>query len=264
MRRPRRFHALLALAILSSLPASLITYRHLQTNAKPLVDARQQDAMVMPLLPIQTNSAKLSEQDILRFEVGYGSLPLNFEPNRDQADPRMKSLSRAGHRTLWLTNDEAVLAVGRRSRVALPDARQAGGVNDQTVPAVLRMKFVGASTNPRIAGEARQQGTVNYFIGRPDQWRTNIHTYARIHYRSLYPGVDLIFHGDKQELEYDLVVSPRANPGRIRLGVSGVENLHLDADGNLVRQTPAGDVVQRKPRIYQRKGTKLVAIAATL
>jgi hypothetical protein len=123
------------------------------------------------------------------------------------------------------------------------------------------MKFVGANVNPRIAGEARQQGTVNYFIGRPEQWRTKIPVYSRVRYSSLYPGIDLVFYGNNRELEYDLVVSPGSDPGQIKLGISGAENMRIDEDGNLILKTSAGDVAQQKPKIYQRKGTNLVAVA---
>jgi len=262
VRRPRKFHAFLALAILFFLFAGLITYLHLSTSAKPLASARQQDATVMPLLPIQTNPAKVREQDRLRIEAGYGNLPLSFEPNRGQTDPKVKFLSRAGNQTLWLTADEAVLAVGRTPRVGPPDERQAAGANGQTVPAVLRMKFAGANHNARVSGEDRQAGVVNYFAGRPDQWRTNIHTYSRIRYHDLYPGIDLIFHGNKQELEYDLVVSRGADPGQIKLAIAGADEIKIDAQGNLVLKTSQGEVVQQKPKVYQRKGTTLKAVSA--
>lgn len=261
VRRPGKSHAFLAIAILSSLLADLITYRHLPTNAQPLVGDRQQDATVRSLLPIQTSPAKVREQDRLRIESGYGNLALSFEPNRGQTDPRVKFLSHAGHRILWLTSDEAVLAVGKPPRVGSPEARQTAGANDQTVPAVLRMKFAGANHNARVSGEDRQAGVVSYFAGKPDQWRTNIHTYARVCYHSLYPGIDLIFHGNKKELEYDLVVSPGADPGQIKLGISGAESLRLDEDGNLVLKTSQGEVIQQKPKVYQRKGTALTTVA---
>jgi hypothetical protein len=262
MLRPYKLHSLLALAILSSLLAGLITYRHLSTHAKSLVGDRRQDATVMSLVSIHSNPAEAHERDRLRVEVGYGNLPLSFEPNRGQTDPRVKFLSRVGNRTLWLTSDEAVLAVGRPSRRAGPDAKRAAAVKEnQIAPAVLRMKFVGANSSPTIEGEARQSGTVNYFSGKPDQWRTNIATYARVRYHSLYPGIDLVFYGNNRELEYDLVVSPGADPRQIKLAVAGAEEIRIDAEGNLVLKTAAGDVIQRKPKIYQRKGTTLTAVA---
>src|SRR6185369_5130136 len=52
-----------------------------------------------------------------------------------------------------------------------------------------------------------------------------------------------------------------ADPGQIRLGIAGAESLRLDAEGNLVLKTAAGDVIQQKPRTYQRKGGKLVTVA---
>lgn len=261
MRRPRKLHAFLALALLSSLLAGLITYRHLSTNANPPVSDRHQDGTAMSRLPIQTNPAKVREQDRLRIEAGYGNLPLSFEQNLGQTDPKVKFLSRTGNRTLWLTADEAVLAIGRPRRAASPDARQSAGAIGRTVPAVLRMKFAGANHNTGVSGEDRQSGVVNYFVGKPDQWRTNIHTYARIRYRSLYPGVDLIFHGDKQELEYDLVISRGADPGQIKLAIAGADEIRIDAEGNLVLKTSQGEVIQQKPKIYQRKGTTLKAVA---
>ncbi|MGB9123418.1 MAG: SBBP repeat-containing protein [Candidatus Angelobacter sp.] len=216
----------------------------------------------MPPVSNSSLPTEAQEQTRSRIEVGYGNLPLSFEPNRGQTDPRVKFLSRAGNRTLWLTSDEAVLAVGRPSRPDGPDAKKAGAVKeDQIAPAVLRMKFVGANTSPAIEGEARQSGTVNYFAGKPNEWRTNIATYARVRYRSLYPGIDLVFYGNNRELEYDLVVGAGADPGRIKLAVAGADEVRIDAEGNLVLKTSQGEVAQQKPKVYQRKGNTLTAVA---
>ena len=264
MLHRNKLYSFLALAILSSLfLACLIANRHLPVQEKPLTGAKPQNAAVIPLVSDSSNPAEAEEQTRLSVEAGYGNLPLSFEPNRGQTDSQVKFLSHAGHRTLWLTSDEAVLAVGRRSRAhpSNQKEKEKSLQANESAPAVLRMKFVGASANPRVAGETRQQGTVNYFMGKPEQWRTKIPVYSRVRYSSLYPGIDLVFYGTNRELEYDLAVSPGADPGRIKLGISGAENMRIDGDGNLVLKTAAGDVIQQKPRIYQRKGTNLVAVA---
>lgn len=263
MLRQLKLYSSLALAIFSALLACLITYRHSARPDNTPAGERPQNAAVISLSSSGLKPAEAQEQNRLRIEVGYGNLPLSFEPNRGQTDPKVKFLSHAGHRTLWLTNDEAVLAVGGRSG-AHPSNRRGAEKSlqaNESAPAVLHMKFVGANANPRVAGEARQQGTVNYFIGRPEQWRTKIPVYSRVRYSSLYPGIDLVFYGNNRELEYDLVVSPGSDPGQIKLGISGAENMSIDEDGNLVLKTAAGDVIQQKPRIYQRKGTNLVAVS---
>ncbi len=193
----------------------------------------------------------------------YGSLPISFEPNRGQTDSQVKFLSRVGNRTLWLTGNEAVLAVVHRSAVSKSKSKEKRGAaphQRQVSAAVLRMRFLEANRDPRIEGEAPQPGTVNYFFGRPSQWRTHIPTYARVRYRQLYPGIDLVFYGNNRQLEYDVVVSPGADPERIRFAVEGAEAIRMDADGNLILKTSQGEVMQQKPKIYQREGARLAKV----
>src|SRR5262249_9145044 len=72
--------------------------------------------------------------------------------------------------------------------------------------AVLRMKIVGANPQPEVAGGVELPGKVNYFIGNdPKKWRTNISTYAKVKYQGVYPGIDLVYYGNQQQLEYDFV-----------------------------------------------------------
>jgi hypothetical protein len=259
MFRRSKLSLFLALVIFSSLPAGLITYRHLSKQKWPSTETQPQNKTI--LRSTASNLAETQEGDRLRVEASYGNLPLSFEPNRGQTDAQVKFLARAGNHMLWLTSDEAVLAVGRPPRPIGPDTKQAAAAKEnQNAPAILRMKFVGANANPRIAGEDKQSGTVNYFAGKPNEWRTKIPVYSRVRYSSLYPGIDLVFYGNNRELEYDLVVSPGADPGRIKLAVTGADEIRIEDEANLVLSTSQGELVQQKPRIYQRKGTTLTAV----
>ena len=264
MLRPRKvsFTPILLVSIL--VLVCLIAAQYIPKHSRSAHQAQPQNepGTLREVSMTSPSPAKVQDSMRLRVEASYGNLPLAFEANQGQTDAQVKFLSRAGNHTLWLTSDEAVLAVGRAPRSIGSDTKQAAAAKEnQSAPAILRMKFVGANAHPRIAGEAKQPGTVNYFAGKQNEWRTTIPVYARVRYRSLYPGIDLVFYGNNRELEYDLVVSPGADPGRIKFGISGAENLHLDADGNLVLKTADGDVIQQKPRIYQRKGASLVAVA---
>src|SRR5512144_2860812 len=51
---------------------------------------------------------------------GYGMVPLSFERNRGQADPRVRYLARGGGYSLFLTSSEAVLSL----RAGEPDGRE--------------------------------------------------------------------------------------------------------------------------------------------
>jgi len=92
--------------------------------------------------------------------------------------------------------------------------------NQAILPGVGRISW-RRSTSPEA--EDALPGVSNYFIGSdPKAWRANVPRFARIRYRDLEPGIDLVFYqGPGGELEYDLVVAPGADPGRIRLHTEG-------------------------------------------
>jgi hypothetical protein len=213
----------------------------------------------------------------LQLASAYGKFPLSFEANQGQTNPRVKFLSRGSGYSLFLTPTEAVLTLrssGRESQVKgqktvaerpgllsgraaanefLKERSAAELQNKSAVQeTVLRMKLVGANPAPKISGVDELAGKSNYFIGKdPKKWRTNVPIYAKVNYQRVYPGVDLVYHGTQGKLEYDFVVAPGADPGVIRLSFEGAEGLELDAQGNLVLRTAAGELRQHKPVVYQ-------------
>ncbi len=146
------------------------------------------------------------------------------------------------------------------ARLGLPAAMLPRALQQpqQVVQSVLRLHLAGANPHPQIVGLDRLPGVSNYFIGRdPRRWRTNVPAYARVAYRNIYPGVDLVYYGNQGHLEYDLVVAPGATIGNIRLAVAGARHVQMDRAGNVVLRFAAGDLHQIKPAIYQQvDGTK--------
>jgi len=182
----------------------------------------------------------------------YRGLPLIFEANAGQTDPAVKFLSRGPGYTLFLTPTEAALALIRSPADADP-ARKG---------TLLRMKLVGANSRPSVSGLAEQPGKVNYFIGDdPKQWRTNVPTYAKVKYESVYPGVDLVYYGDGRQLEYDFVVAPGSDPKVIALAFEGADNLEVDAQGDVVLAVNGGELRLRKPLVYQEVDGRRTPIA---
>ncbi|HYL99173.1 MAG TPA: SBBP repeat-containing protein, partial [Blastocatellia bacterium] len=66
-----------------------------------------------------------------------------------------------------------------------------------------------------------------------------------------YPGVDLLFYCGGDGLEYDIIVSPGADPSRVRIEVEGATSVKLTDDGQLTAETPSGTIRQIHPVIYQ-------------
>jgi uncharacterized protein (TIGR03437 family) len=158
--------------------------------------------------------------------------PLYLEPNLGQTDARVQFLARGGGMNLFLTGADAVVGLQ-------------GGTS-------LRMRMVGARRGVRGEGLEPLDGTSNYLRGRdPSRWRTGVPHFAKVRYREVLPGIDLVYHGTQGELEYDFVVAPGADPGRVRLRFVGAAGMRVDDEGNLVLKTRAGEVRQKKPVVYQ-------------
>jgi hypothetical protein len=177
-----------------------------------------------------------------RVSEAYGKLPLHFEANQGQTHKDVRFLSRGVGYSLYLTPGEAVLVLARPNQNAKAEAK----------PVALHMSLVGAAGKPRVSGREELPGKANYFIGKDrSNWRSNVPTYAKVHYGGVYPGIDLVYYGNQRQLEYDFVVAPGADPKKIVLGFKGANKMEIDAEGDLVLHARGGAIHQRKPVIYQ-------------
>ena len=173
-----------------------------------------------------------------RLIANYGNLPLSFEANGGQSDRQITFISRGlGFSLLLNKQGEAQLVFREKSVQA--NSMQSG----------LRMKFLGAAPAPTVEAMDRLPGTVNYFVG--NQSHSNVPTYEKVKYSGVYPGVDLVYYGNGGRLEHDFVVAPGADPAEISFRVDGATKLSLNAGGDLLLRTNAGEVQLQKPILYQ-------------
>jgi len=172
----------------------------------------------------------------------FGKLPLSFEENRGQADRQVKFVSQGQGYSMFLTSSGVVLSLQTSSSPSKAGQH-----------ALIRMGFSGAQC-AAVTGEEQQTARSSYFIGNdPAKWVTGAANYARVRYRALYPGVDLVFYGKQRQLEYDLVVAPGADPRAIGLKFDGVDRVRVDSAGNLVLSAGKGEIRQHRPIIYQER-----------
>ena len=89
-------------------------------TASPLAAGRQASVLGAPVAPrFRDNSPSGTRQEVqARVAEDFGKLPLSFEPNHEQTDARVKYLARGRGYTLFLTGDETVLSLRRRSAVS--------------------------------------------------------------------------------------------------------------------------------------------------
>jgi hypothetical protein len=169
-----------------------------------------------------------------------GALPLVFEENRGQADPNVRFTARRG-------------SIG----VAIePSAFTLAAPNGEWI----RFSFEAANDRAAVHGENRQRETRNYFIGNdPSRWVRDVPTWERVATEELYPGIDLIFRAAGENLEYDFIVKPGANPAVIRMIAEG--SLSLGNEGGALVASSGGRAVFRHlaPHSCQRGGAPVVS-----
>lgn len=186
----------------------------------------------------------------------YGKLPLTFEANRGQSNGQVKFLSRGKGYTAFLTSGGMVLSLRSGS-----SASGSPATHQKKTNTALQFRLLGANKNPVAVGEDLQPGKVNYFIGNnPAQWHTSVPTYAKVRYKNVYPGIDLIYYGNHRQLEYDFAVSPGADPRLIRFEIQGAKQIAVDTEGNLVLDMGSGQLHFQSPLVYQQSNGKRVAV----
>ncbi|MBV8844992.1 MAG: SBBP repeat-containing protein [Bryobacterales bacterium] len=69
--------------------------------------------------------------------------------------------------------------------------------------------------------------------------------------RGLYPGINVQFHDNGGNLEYDLNIAANASPDRVCIRLTGGGPIHIDAAGGLTIETASGVVRQTRPGVFQ-------------
>jgi len=175
--------------------------------------------------------------------TSFAQLPLYFEKNEGQSDSRVKFLARGSGYGVFLTSSSAVL---RLQHSALSTQKSAYR------PSVFSVEFLHRNPDPKIQGENELPGKSNYFIGNdPAKWHRGVPQFGRVRYASIYPGIDLVFYGNRGKLEYDFEIAPGADAAQIALKLEGVRHSFIDPEGNVVLAFAYGDVRLQAPRIYQ-------------
>jgi hypothetical protein len=209
-------------------------------------------------VPAQTNAGRpslvkgprVADSDSVqqrRVVEAYGRLPLSFEANEGQSDPRVRFLARGPGYMLFLSA-----------------AAEATLVSGKDKPQVARLELANANPRPEVRALEERTAKSYYFIGNdPNRWRTRVAHFGRVRYEGVYPGIDLIYYGNGDQLECDWIVAAGADPRRIQLRLASATAPRLDkASGDLELES-AGSVVRlRKPLAYQVAAGRRVAVDA--
>ena len=139
-------------------------------------------------------------------------LPLRFEENRGQWDASVRFTARSNGVNLQLTDRGPAFLVGS-SRV--------------------QIDLVHASASPESSSRSkscRPPPTI-WWAPQPVAYRSRQLRPRAL--PSVYPGIDVVYYGNRNQLEYDFVLAPGANPDAIRLNFRGDVKVSLTPGGDL-------------------------------
>lgn len=196
-------------------------------------------------------------------QAAYGRLPLGFEINRGQAEPAIDFVSRGGHYSFFLQSDQAEIQL----RIDFPPPLAETARRLQFKPETFSPQFVtvrirlpGANSSSKGSGLQELPRKTHYISGNdPHRWQVNLANYAKVLYPQVYPQIDLVYYGNQERLEYDFLVAPGGDPARIRLQFDGLAHnsarpaLSVDANGDLLLQTEAGELRQQRALAFQEQ-----------
>ncbi|HYL78612.1 MAG TPA: hypothetical protein VEU96_30755 [Bryobacteraceae bacterium] len=161
---------------------------------------------------------------------------VRFEENLGQTGKQVRYLAHASGKTFYFGDHQLYIELWGAGEFS----------------SVVQMSFAGSTPQMHCHASGGQTDTVSYLVGSdPNRWVRDAQQFSRLEWKGIYPGIDAVFYGDGDRLEYDLVLAPGSDPAAVRLTFTGDGSARAAADGAVEVTTPAGVFRQRAPRIYQ-------------
>jgi hypothetical protein len=119
-----------------------------------------------------------------------------------------------------------------------------------------QINLLGSNQHAASVVEAPLDGHYNYFLGNDScQWARKALAYTSILYQDVYDGIDFRISSVGNNLKYDFIVRPGADPSQIRIEYNGLFGIEK-SDDELKIQTAVGTLTELKPYSYQIDRTK--------
>jgi len=114
------------------------------------------------------------------------------------------------------------------------------------------MIFEGANVNTLVSAEDILPAYYNYAFGNDkSKWVTKANSYRLVKYDQLYDGIDMEIYTSFKNMKYEFMVSPGADPYKIKVNYEGVESVSIMENGYLLIKLSNGEIKEMNPYSYQ-------------
>jgi hypothetical protein len=118
---------------------------------------------------------------------------------------------------------------------------------------LIKVRWAGSNRKITIQAEGRTAHISNFFVGNDlGKWRTGVPSFETVVYKNVYTGIDVRYYLNGDNVEYDFVLSPGADPSQIRIHYDGAESVCVTEAGDLLVETAVGILTERCPIFYQQ------------
>lgn len=115
-----------------------------------------------------------------------------------------------------------------------------------------RINFLHSQAEVAVSGNQPVKEYFNYFVGNnQSHWASGVRAFQELHYREIYPGIQLEITSENGHLKYYYHVKAGANPAQIESELEGADSLSLNESGDLLIGTSIGTITDLKPIAYQ-------------
>ncbi len=152
--------------------------------------------------------------------------------------------------TFSFYNADDVNRIHEESEHIIDSEEERDQQKDKVACFAFSVNFEGSSSE-KISGEDINNYHVNYFVGNDSsRWASDLPVYNRLNYSDLYPGIDLVYYSEGDDLKYDFIVAPRADPSIISMQYVGLNSILL-RDNTLQLELGFMTITEVIPAAYQ-------------
>ena len=117
----------------------------------------------------------------------------------------------------------------------------------------IHLNFKNCNEVNRINKNEPTEEYFNFFLGNDStKWAKNVRGYKEVILFDLYNGINLRLIQEDEVTKYEYIVSPTFSPNQIKLEIAGATKIKIGENGELIINTPLGNIQENKPFAYQK------------
>jgi hypothetical protein len=216
-------------------------------------------ALFLPLMAVAHNKDQNTTAKPLNFIANNGQVTDQHGKTRKDIDAKLDC---GGGLTIFAGDGQLHYQWMKPSSKQKVESRKLLTGADRQQPAEytycrMDVELVGANKQAAAVLEDAQPYHESYYLPHCPNGAV-AHSYGRLVYKNVYPGIDWVLYTRDGALKHEFVVRPGGDPGKIKLRYAGA-TLQLGEDGVLTATTAYGSITEAAPYSYDAATRKTIA-----